>query len=247
MNKKWDRKAIDEALGCSPLDDAEKITGKPYQEEVGLSLELVHRAEEEKEVMFRGNGDTYHNISSEEFIEVIEQAGFVKQYEEPLIREKHSAIVGDVEIEDRFCVYYKKPGVILVFDTWKRTRHINRADIYYNWIPNVEDRFRFTSSGRFEFISEEERENFYNEEERENSDGEPCITGGSVWEKYMKEGKVVWIGNHDAREGLVHKLTGLEENGRFLEPWAHNAMQFLDEKVDVNNFPSEVLRVMGRS
>lgn len=40
-------------------------------------------------------------------------------------------------------------------------------------------------------------------------------------------GRRIWIGNHDVREGLRHKLARLEANGRFRTPWIERPFLWL--------------------
>lgn len=65
----------------------------------------------------------------------------------------------------------------------------NTADIFYNWRPA--------------------------------EDIEPwgIASSGSFHRESYDLGDKVWVGQHDVREGLRHKLARLEENGKFLVPW----------------------------
>ena len=61
------------------------------------------------------------------------------------------------------------------------------------------------------------------------------MTSSGHWHGYDTD-SVTWIGDHDAREALRHKISVLEQNGEFLAPWVEQPFLWLlhyqDSKTD---------------
>lgn len=81
-------------------------------------------------------------------------------------------------------------GFLLTAESYWDHKSVNSSNIYYNWAPN-EDVER-----PHHFTSS----GFYNTEAYDN-------------------GEKIWIGYHDAREGLRNIISNLESHGKILENW----------------------------
>jgi len=86
------------------------------------------------------------------------------------------------------------------------TKDVNGAKVWYNWRPRDADTAHL------------------------------CTSSGS-YHAYDREARTgTWVGDHDAREALRHKIRRLRENGEFLSRWERRPFLWLlhhmDTKVD---------------
>jgi len=96
-------------------------------------------------------------------------------------------------VKDELAVWVLKEGVLLVTETFgwssEKERSINKASIYYNIEPLDGD-----------------PNSIY-----------PCLQSGGFHKN--PDGKLIWVGNHDVREGLRFHVNQLRKYGRFVTPW----------------------------
>jgi hypothetical protein len=105
---------------------------------------------------------------------------------------------GSNEQEENFYVYfYKKYGIVLVFDTFSGD-HVNGGHYYYQWKS---------------FVA------FDNEEF--NNDG--LSSGG--WKEI--NGEWIWEGHGDCREDMEEDITILLQRGTFITPWVKHDSIFV--------------------
>jgi len=89
-------------------------------------------------------------------------------------------------------------GLLLLFDTYG-SDHVNSAKVWYNWRPAP-------------LCSEQAY--------RYTSSGHWVNSG-------VDTGFDVWAGDHDAREGLIYKLSRLRSTGEFLPQWVEQPFLWL--------------------
>lgn len=203
-----DRDFIDKLLKFDPLLQAEKETGKSYKEDedtnsLGLGMMLMNN--EFKARALRDSGDTVFSSKLTDYLEVVVALGFECVLKVPFQREADGK-----KIDNMMFVFWHPDGILLKFDTFSwgaGDLTINSSNFYYNWKPSVENRWEFTSSGKYHWP----------EEERKNEDFKPEI----------------WVGYHDGREALKHKIEGLRQNGEFLSEWIENPIYSLTHYEDV--------------
>lgn len=98
---------------------------------------------------------------------------------------------------ETFIVLWREDGVLAKAETFGSTGR-NTADVFYNWRPNDD------VQSTWEYTS----------------------SGGLHGPSYDR-GEKLWIGNHDVREAMRHKLSRLESNGRFVTPWVERPFLWL--------------------
>ena len=206
---------VEEMLRVDPFRDAETITGKNYKEDKDtdkLGMELFFRANEAKDHVLESNADTYYNIPWSFFVERVLDLGFELVHEEPCSYKNNE--------NEIFQVYYRKPGQVLICASYGDQETVNSCSVYYNWRPDNRSKcYEFTSGGGYYFVDPADEEKC-----RELGKGHDCRSkepnpADVFWNKLFDEGKVVWSGDHDGREALVHNMARLEKNGHFIEPW----------------------------
>jgi len=213
--------AMQAMLRMDPLAAAEKVTSASYKEDeateqLGLVFAIMHNRK--KREMLEAAGDTYGHMSFGAYLSVIVDMGFEHQLADPFGKE------GDV-----FYIFYRKPGLILAFDTY-RGRSINGGKLYYNWRQKRKMPPSCFSSGgwrprtpeieqKLDALRGEWRELWRADPKSEAAEAADKAYQG-CWNAQQAEGGVVWVGNHDCREALRHNVTQLEEYGEFIEPWA---------------------------
>jgi hypothetical protein len=202
------KEALAEALEYDPIADAEKQLGMTTQDSemivgaLGLSLAMKHNAR--KAALLAATADTTYGMSVKAYTACLGSMGFVQVMNEGF------------EFEDKYdkrprkeyyMVFYRKPGVILAFDTYSlgSEPHVNGGEFCYNVRPKdpgAEGRVKFydiISSGSWHCCSD-------------NGNGErhDWADNSLQW---------LWCGDHDCREAVRFHLERLEEVGTFVEPW----------------------------
>lgn len=98
-------------------------------------------------------------------------------------------------MEEQFFAWHDEKGILVIYDTYGRDK-VNSATMYYcvkpnNWPP--EDFWQVTESGGFLNVD------------------------GSI--PNSMDDELVWLGSHDARNGVRHIIQRLEKYGTFLSQW----------------------------
>lgn len=185
-------KLIEQALHFDAIGEAEKHLGAKLEDHPdGLAMGILY-SQDRRNVLSRllqQSGDVYDHMDYEDYTKTVEGWGFERIYEEKFLNDR------DVPNYQR--IFWHPDGLLLVTDSYSwsiedmPSRTTNRATVYYN--------VQFTKEQRNEFF-------------RYTSSG--CC---EIFDE--KNDDYVWCGDHDARDALKHKLTGLKENGTFLSEW----------------------------
>jgi hypothetical protein len=92
---------------------------------------------------------------------------------------------------ETFRVLWHPDGILATAESYKG-KTLNSSKIYYN----------------IEFAADLEGDGYWN-----------YISSGSLDQPAYAEGRHLWVGDHDVREGLRHKLATLRSVGKFQEKW----------------------------
>lgn len=118
---------------------------------------------------------------------------------------------GKTHAQETLRVLAHRDGMLLCLDTWQ-SHQVNSAKVYYNWQPYVDSdqAWGVTSSGHW-------------------------LHGQGNAPSYP-----VWVGDHDAREAIRHKIQGLRDNGLLLPIWLERPflwlLHYMDTKVEGYNY-----------
>jgi hypothetical protein len=188
------------------LAAAEQLSGVSYKESlvtqaVGFGLMIANNREKEK--VLKELNDTHFGMTFVDFISLIESNGFVKAYEEEFPN-PHT----EEEIVMEKLVVYWKDGILL--EATSHWNSLNGGHILFNWEPNP-DLEKYTalngcSNGPI-IIGKTEPKPFYNKWTNKWEDRIENIYSNAR------------DGSYDVREGLFLKISDLQEQGKFLNPW----------------------------
>jgi hypothetical protein len=196
---------IRDMLNYDALAEAEDITGmklddSPITQAIGFKNFIDHN--QKKRSMLKSMKDTHFNILLDEYLEIVEEEGFIEILAETFTAKKRSW--DDEDREDTYYVYYHPlDGILLAFDsyTWNKGEEpqINGGKFLYNWMPNLDDTgkpykeaWSTTSSGGYNKIDQD---------------------GDAKWNNMM------WCGDHDCREAIRYNISQLRKYGTFVKPW----------------------------
>ena len=223
-----------------PLAHAEELTGVSYKEDegtmsIGFGFQLLKSERMNK--LMESTDDTKFSETTEEYIRKIESAGFKSVYSEPFVGEDDSQ-------ECLYIFWHDDLSILLIMDTFRGNR--NSAKMYYNFSPNdgAED---WSSSGSYHgfYWKSDFSEELPNPNGKMPGWGEP---GRSEWlegdEKYRSNNKLrkLWVGDHDAREGIKNTISHMLECGVFLREWKSQPflwiLHHMDTKSDSYDYKS---------
>lgn len=195
---------LSQLLKYDPLTAAEEMTGKSYKtdrltENLGLAMHILHV--EQKDAMLKSVGDSTFSNTLENYLKIIESAGFefAKRWSF-----KSDGIYDTVCDEFEYVYAHRELGIVLHFDT-HRGVDLNSGSFYYCWRPDEsKDNWGVTSSGGFE--SEGHRD-------------------WRKWDNDITPDDLYWEGNHDCREAIKFKVSRLKEHGTFLPKWPSPSSQ----------------------
>lgn len=211
---------IKELLDFDPVAEIEKEKGAPFGiEDLGSFI----AANQVKKAVLKATNDTNWDTTIPELIEILEANGFEQilkkefQYQET---QHWSELGGKVEVTRTSWLYVfwdKARGILVDFDTYarygiedgklvKQYDKINGGTMRYNICPKTSaDLFKGTSSG-----------GFYKPE-------------NLSWDEFsaLPANEKVWVGDHDIREGFLHKLRILEQHYDFLPEWVSAPFMWL--------------------
>jgi hypothetical protein len=244
---KYSDEQVLEAIRQDPIQDAENITGKSYKDDeaVGKLGFLLHMKKNEAvRHMLESRNDTTFSMEVPNYLQIIEDYGFECVFKE----EFQSKSYDDKPCTETLYIYFKLPGLLLIFDTYRG--HINGGKIYYNWLPNPEcdNYYDYTSSGHFFAVDKEtedlmvaERENRQRQLQLQDAGwGSPEYEAllkqeAELSKKLHRQQKYAWAGDHDCRVALILNLQQLERNGKFIawiEPTFVWCLHHMDTKVE---------------
>ena len=192
MTTVYNDEQILRAISQDPLTDAERVYGTTYKGDrsvSGLALMLQARKVEAVNHMLKSRGDVTYYMPLEEYIDTVKQNGFEQVY--------HEEFSNNDGGKDALMVFFREPGQLLVFDTYRGQQVVNGGHVYYNWLPTDPTslyRCQLTSSGGYH----------------------KC-----------EDGTQVWCGDHDCRSALLFNLGRLAEYGTFVSPWVHRPFLWL--------------------
>jgi hypothetical protein len=212
---------INKVLNFDPLAEAEKLTGKSYKENEGVSalgflMHMDHNVR--KQEMLEAMHDTSFRTNLVNYLVIIQQEGFVKALELPIVYDRH----GPATNERQYYFYHPQDGILLVFNTFNNSTTVNGGKFYYNWMPKLVD-------GE---VSDWANYDPKTMQKPPRKPGKVAVTNGATssggFYPIDPEGnrftlpieKMVWVGDHDCREALRHHIRQLRVNGKFLKPWA---------------------------
>lgn len=108
---------------------------------------------------------------------------------------------------EEFEVLWRSDGLLAKVESFTLAGRVstNHSDLYYNWRPNPE-------VDRWEYTS-----------------------SGHCHTPSYDQGDHVWIGHHDVREAMRHKIAQLEAHGEFLTPWVERPFLWLLTYMDTKD------------
>lgn len=184
--------SLREALAFDPLDSAEKLTGKSYEDDdstlaLGFLMQLGHN--ERKQRMLTAARDSHHSMGFIDSLALFADLGFGEVYREEFPGHDGAEI---------YVILWHSDGLLATCESYGE--HRNSAKVYYNFRhTGSRDLWSLTSSGHG------------------REDG-------------------VWVGDHDAREGIRHNLDAYRAEGEFLDVWVERPFLWLlnysEAKVD---------------
>jgi hypothetical protein len=144
----------------------------------------------------------------------------------------------DTDKNEALYLYWRdKGGVLLSFDTYGENK-INGGNLYYNWKPNNGiQHYRVTSSGGWECNYPDDlaqapySERYVNGEKQYT---ENLCRLERLRDEFFKA-NAVWVGYHDCREAIRHKINGLDEFGTFVTPWVKQPFMWLLHYMDTKD------------
>lgn len=139
----------DELLAYDPLQAAEDLTGKHWNEDEGvglLGLAIAMGHNNVKQQRLEEEDDTFLSNDLTRYTRIITGLGFEKVLDVPFDSPGWEAT--DPARNEHYYIYaHRELGLLLSFDTYGETS-VNGGEVYYCWVPN--DRatcYKHTSSG----------------------------------------------------------------------------------------------------
>lgn len=155
-------------------------------------------------------------------------------------------------MSERFYVYFHpKLAILLKFDTYGGSS-INGGHFYYNWSPNPNiNRGNYTSSGTFISNRDDRFVTMYDDDFNVIDQSKLDVPDDldvleHEWEAVKARNaeisealkkipyRLVWVGDHDCREGLKLNITNMIDNGKFLTKWKERPFLYLLHHMDNN-------------
>lgn len=143
------KELIEHLLAVDVITDAEKTCKASYNQDSltqrVAALNFVKRSQKlAKELKL--NSDTFIGMTFLDFINVVMSEGFTPCYNESFIGSGY----GDKKYTEVLLIFYQEAkGILLVVESFGSSM-INKANMYYNWVPQqTKDWSRATSTGGF--------------------------------------------------------------------------------------------------
>lgn len=224
-----------EALAFDAFNEAEKLAGRNTEASNYLGLSLHLEATKNKKALLIEAQDSHSSTTLEEYLEIVARLGFEIVKIEDFEKESTYLWMNDkkkqistpyTKTSQLYILWNSEKSILMVFDTSSQyninekenivffeSAKINSGHIYYNWIPNdPKSKYDVTSSG-----------SYYKEK-------------GVSWDDLTE---YIWVGDHDLRDAIAHKVTNLSEHGTFLKKWKSipfcSMLHHLEWKLDYRN------------
>ncbi len=173
-----------------------------------LSVVFSHNAAKHK--MLIDLGDTTFSNKLDRYIKIIERFGFKQQLCIDQVKISNYAENKGVEIPEKLFVYTTDDGFFLVFDTYSYPKEsglevqVNSSKVYYA-------------------LQTKDGSSFMNYPSGDLSSGGLESLSTPNWRRTHETGQfpddLTWVGDHDAREGLIPTLLNLREKFQVLATW----------------------------
>jgi hypothetical protein len=247
-NKAQIEETIHRLKSFDPLASAEKITGEsihnPNSLAVSLGLLMHMDKHSALDKLYDNIDDTKFSNTVEEYIRKVSKAGFEVIYTEDFTYTPDYETKRKQQQEKLYVLWNAEYGIMIIFDTFHG--NVNSGKMCYNYSPNSLKTNGCTSSGHFYFPKEHKMgaghigliepdmitPYFIPDYPKD------IEWAGELWTEYRKkkdpidqkqsalvekaitEGKrVVWIGYHDGREGIISTINRMLSYGKFLPKW----------------------------
>lgn len=236
-------------------------------ESLGFGLHLAKAASLKKKL--DEIGDTQFSESAKDYIDKLSKFDFKVVFEEKFTNDRnveetlYILFRQDIGVIIKFDTYtWEDDG------SWEAggppPPSVNGGSIYYNWSPNnLWDRHRSTSSGSFIHSDKQKHIKIFTEDFKEEiliKDFPEDVNYNDFesWEEYRKvqskiddecknlisksleKGKVVWVGDHDCRQGVISIITNLMDTGTLIPNWVgcqfNWILNYMDHKKDSSNW-----------
>ena len=257
------QKEILELQKMDTLSLAEKITGNEHKEDgITTSLGLLLHLKKGKEMryMLSKIDDTQFSENVSNYLRIVCNYGFEVVFKEPFMNET-------IE-ENLYVLFHKELGILICFDsyTWGKDSvpNVNGGNMYYNWSPNsFETSSDLRSSGHYHFAYKGEHMTLFEEDmvtqykikkypksvdwdyanqslDQYNAIQTPIREKQTeLFNAALGEGKrMLWIGGHDCREGIITTIEAMRENGKFFPQWHECPFSwltnFMEHKIGIN-------------
>jgi len=142
---------IKNALEFDSLDEAEKLTGRSYKTDDGvtfLGMGLLQINSEDRKRLFTETDDTMFSNDVDRYLRIVKEEGF-----EIVLCDQFQNYQYPDKIEKFYVLFNYEKGILLEFDTYGG--HVNSGKYFYNWKPSYNpfddapNKPRVTSSGSY--------------------------------------------------------------------------------------------------
>ena len=136
-----------ELLTYDPLQAAEDLTGKRWDEDegvglLGLAIAMGHHNIKHKRL--EEEDDTFLSNDLTRYTRIITGLGFEKVLDVPF--DAPGWYPDDPSRSEHYYIYAHRDGLLLSFDTYNETR-VNSGNVYYCWVGNDDAPYSCTSGG----------------------------------------------------------------------------------------------------
>ena len=202
LNKILKYDAIQEAEDCvNGMEGSDKFDSDLRNNLIlSYSLENHIKATELKNELLISLGDTHMGMTMTRYITILSQIGFKVIYSRPFLYEKY--------VEKEIVLFDYERSILLYTNTYNEER-VNSAHMYYNLVLKEGCKHysntRATSNGTFI------KQPYLPSAEMCNRLYPRMIQSDYIWP--------VWVGSHDAREGVLFHLEEISKEFDFLPYW----------------------------
>lgn len=223
-DNKLNPEIVSDMLNFDPLQAAEDMTGESYKVDesvgfLGLGIALQHN--QLKKDMLDSIGDSSFSCELSNYIEICESIGFQLLLREELPDHEY----GGDNTDHMYLMWQPEKHILLAFDSWGDG--VNGGKFFYN--------VRFDEKNEEDDDSSKNRWNVTSSGGFCNLDGSPIKWSEKDDDDVpFNQHDYIWVGDHDCREAIKHKIAQLESIGEFV-PWVQAPNLYLSGHGEIPN------------